>query len=92
MSGVPPGSRVVMSPSAYMTDEVWEKIAPGMAKGIRSLPVVCDRFHAAQPFTGEENDRNEHGSMVLDSGGHSSAAQSDKGMLDFFFQEGKYAS
>jgi len=38
----PPGSQVPMSPSAYMTDKTWLKLAPIFAKGIRSLDVIKD--------------------------------------------------
>ena len=36
----PPGSQVVMAPSAYMTDETWLKLVPVFAKGIRSMKVI----------------------------------------------------
>ena len=38
----PTGSQVVMSPSAYVTDETWLKLAPTFAKGARALEVVKD--------------------------------------------------
>ena len=38
----PKGSQVIMSPSAYMTDDTWLKLVPGFAKGIRELEVVKD--------------------------------------------------
>ena len=40
--GCPPGSLVVPSPSAFMTDEVWLKLVPTFAKGIRAMPVIKD--------------------------------------------------
>jgi hypothetical protein len=40
--GAPPGSIVIMTPSAYLNDETWLKIAPLIAKGIRSMPVIRD--------------------------------------------------
>jgi hypothetical protein len=40
--GAPPGSIVIMTPSAYLNDETWIKIAPLIAKGIRSMPVIRD--------------------------------------------------
>jgi len=38
----PAGSQVIMSPSAYMTDETWLKLVPFFAKGIRNLDVIKD--------------------------------------------------
>jgi len=38
----PAGSQVVMSPSAYVTDETLLKLAPTFAKGVRALEVVKD--------------------------------------------------
>jgi len=40
--GVPPFSRVVMTPNAYVNDDVWLSIAPNIAKGIRAMPVIKD--------------------------------------------------
>ncbi|KAI2491962.1 hypothetical protein MHU86_22582 [Fragilaria crotonensis] len=39
--GVPPNSKVFMTPSAYMTDSVYAKIAPELADGIRKMPFIC---------------------------------------------------
>ena len=36
----PPFSRVVMTPSAYVTDEVWRELAENFCKGIGAMPVV----------------------------------------------------
>jgi hypothetical protein len=41
-NGAPPGSRVIMTPSAYMTNTVWDQVALIVAKGLRNLPVVRD--------------------------------------------------
>ena len=38
----PPGSKVIPTPNAYMTNKVWNKLAPAFAKGIRDLPVIKD--------------------------------------------------
>jgi len=38
----PPGSCVVMTPSAYMTNEAWAAMSEGMCKGIREMPVIRD--------------------------------------------------
>lgn len=38
----PVGSGVIMTPSAYMTNEAWKETVEVMAKGIRSAPVVRD--------------------------------------------------
>jgi hypothetical protein len=40
--GHPAGSKVVMTPSAYMTDEAWKELVPTLCKGIRAMPVICD--------------------------------------------------
>jgi hypothetical protein len=40
--GSAPGSTVVMTPTGYMTEEAWVKMAPSMASGIRQMPVVSD--------------------------------------------------
>ena len=37
--GAPPHSTIIMTPSAFMTDEAWAKVAPVLAKGIRAMPV-----------------------------------------------------
>ena len=36
----PPGSKVIPTPNAYITDEVWNNLAPDFAKGLRYLPVI----------------------------------------------------
>ena len=40
--GSAPGSTVVMTPTGYMTEEAWVKMAPSMAMGIRRMPIVSD--------------------------------------------------
>ena len=40
--GVPPNSKIFMTPSAYMTDCVYAKIAPELADGIRKMPYICE--------------------------------------------------
>ncbi|KAI2510833.1 hypothetical protein MHU86_3619 [Fragilaria crotonensis] len=40
--GVPPNSKVYMTPSAYMTDCVYADIAPELADGIRKMPFICE--------------------------------------------------
>ena len=42
MPGVPPNSKVYMTPTAYMTDSVYAEIAPHLAAGIRKMPHICD--------------------------------------------------
>ena len=37
--GAPPHSTVIMTPSAFMTDEAWAKVSQVLAKGIRAMPV-----------------------------------------------------
>ncbi len=37
--GATKGSKVIMTPSAYMTDEAWAEAAPSIAEGIRKMPV-----------------------------------------------------
>ena len=39
--GAPPGSKVIATPNAYMTDKVWNEMADTFAKGLRDLPLVC---------------------------------------------------
>jgi len=41
-NGAAIGSRIIMTPSAYMTDEAWEAMAEDVAKGIRAMPVIKD--------------------------------------------------
>jgi hypothetical protein len=38
----PPGSIVLPSPNAFMTNDVFLQLAPYLAAGIRAMPVVCD--------------------------------------------------
>ena len=38
----PVGSHVKMTPNAYMTNEVWTEIAPGLCKGIRAMEGICN--------------------------------------------------
>ncbi len=40
--GVPTGSKVIMTPNAYMTDESWIKLTPFIANGILKMPVIKD--------------------------------------------------
>ena len=40
--GAPAGSMVVMTPTGYMTEDAWVEMAPKMAMGIRSMPVIVD--------------------------------------------------
>ena len=40
--GCPPGSCVINTPSAYMTDEAWKELVPALIKGIRQMPVIRD--------------------------------------------------
>ena len=40
--GAAPGSTIVMTPTGYMTEDGWVRMAPFMAKGIRSMKVICD--------------------------------------------------
>jgi hypothetical protein len=39
---LPPGSHIVMTPSAYMTDEAWIEMAERVALGIRCMPKIED--------------------------------------------------
>lgn len=38
--GAAPGSRCIMAPSAFMTNEAWDDLAGDLADGIRAMPVV----------------------------------------------------
>lgn len=41
--GAPPGSAIVMTENAYLTNEVWDKdVTPLLIKGIRSMDVIKD--------------------------------------------------
>jgi len=40
--GVPAGSKVIMTPNAFMNDETWLKIVPQLCEAIRKLPVIRD--------------------------------------------------
>ena len=52
--GCPPGSCVIPTPTAYMTDEVWLKILPKLLKGIRQMEGIRDypKFKAMLSFDG----------------------------------------
>ena len=41
-SGAAPYSTIVMTPTAFMTDEAWVAMAEDLAKGIRAMPVIKD--------------------------------------------------
>ena len=38
----PAGSRVIMTPNAYMTDEAWSELVPSLCEGIRSMHGIKD--------------------------------------------------
>ena len=38
--GAPPGSKFIPTPDSYMTDKVWNEMAPDFAKGLRDMPDV----------------------------------------------------
>ena len=38
--GEPPGSKVIPNPNAYITDKVWNEMAPAFSKGFRYIPVA----------------------------------------------------
>jgi hypothetical protein len=38
----PPGSKVIATPNAYMTDNVWNEMSTSFAAGVRKLPIICD--------------------------------------------------
>ena len=38
----PPGSKSIPTPNAYMTDKVWNELAPAFAKGLCGIPVIKD--------------------------------------------------
>ncbi len=41
-NGAAPGSTIIMTENAYMTNDAWEEMAPNIVKGIRQMPVVRD--------------------------------------------------
>lgn len=52
--GCPPGSCVICTPTAYMTDKAWKKIVPILVRGIREMPGIRDypEFKALLTFDG----------------------------------------
>ena len=38
----PPGSKAIPTPNAYMTNKVWNELAPAFSKGLCDLPVIKD--------------------------------------------------
>ena len=38
----PPGSEIIMTPNAFMTDEAWLTIVPKLCKAIRQMNVICE--------------------------------------------------
>ena len=42
-SGAPPGSTIVMTPTGYMTEDAWLQMAPTIADGIRTMPLICEK-------------------------------------------------
>ena len=44
-NSVHPGSHIEMTPSAYMTDEVYLKIVPRLAAGIWKMPIIKDHLN-----------------------------------------------
>ena len=47
----PEGSRVVMTPSAYMTDEAWREVVPDLCKGIRCMEGIRDHLRSLIRFS-----------------------------------------
>jgi hypothetical protein len=41
--GAPSGSKVIMSPSSYMTDETWMTVVPFLSNVIRKMPIIYER-------------------------------------------------
>ena len=40
--GLAPGSTIIMTPNAYMTDKAWVLVSEAIVKGYRSMPLVRD--------------------------------------------------
>ena len=38
----PPGSKVIPTPNAYITDKVWNELVPSFYKGLSDLPLIKD--------------------------------------------------
>ena len=36
----PPGSKVIPTTNAYMSDNVWNELVPAFAKGLDDIPVI----------------------------------------------------
>ena len=43
--GAPPRSKFIPTPNVYMTDKVWNDMAPAFAKGLRDMLVVKNHPH-----------------------------------------------
>ena len=41
--GCVPGSTIIMTESAYMTDDAWLEASNAIVKGYRSMPYLCQR-------------------------------------------------
>ena len=52
--GCPPGSCVIPTPTAYMTDKAWNELIPKLIEGIRAMPGIRDypEFKALISFDG----------------------------------------
>ncbi len=44
--GAPVHSDIIMTPSAFMTDEAWAELVPKLVEGIRAMPVIRDHPEA----------------------------------------------
>ena len=43
--GAPKGSKIIMTPNAYMTDDAWAELALPLAKGIREMEISFKLLH-----------------------------------------------
>jgi len=48
--GAPKGSKIIMTPNAYMTDDAWAELALPLAKGIREMEVSFKLLHCKKNY------------------------------------------
>jgi hypothetical protein len=41
-NGAQEGSTIIMTPTAFVTEEAWTKMTPSLVRGLRSMPIVID--------------------------------------------------
>lgn len=51
--GAAPGSRIIMTPNAFMTHDAWDELAPHLAAGIRKMKIIEDHPNWHCKITGD---------------------------------------